>query len=80
MAGGEVYRVFPGLQQHLRPGDHLRPMYETILEQQGVVGLSIATRPDCLPDDVVDYLAELNSGPICGWRWACRRSTRRRPG
>jgi radical SAM protein (TIGR01212 family) len=22
--------------------------------------LSIATRPDCLPDDVVDYLAELN--------------------
>ena len=26
----------------------------------GVVGLSIATRPDCLPDDVVEYLAELN--------------------
>ena len=28
--------------------------------QPGVVGLSIATRPDCLPDDVVEYLAELN--------------------
>ena len=26
----------------------------------GVVGVSIGTRPDCLPDDVVDYLAELN--------------------
>ena len=38
----------------------LREYYETILEQPGVVGLSIATRPDCLPDDVVDYLAELN--------------------
>ena len=24
------------------------------------MGLSIATRPDCLPDDVVEYLAELN--------------------
>jgi radical SAM protein (TIGR01212 family) len=25
-----------------------------------VIGLSISTRPDCLPDDVVEYLAELN--------------------
>lgn len=30
------------------------------MQQPGVVGLSIATRPDCLPDDVVEYLAELN--------------------
>ncbi|PYZ97120.1 TIGR01212 family radical SAM protein [Alteribacter lacisalsi] len=42
------------------PVDELREMYEVILKQEGVVGLSIATRPDCLPDDVVDYLAELN--------------------
>lgn len=42
------------------PVDQLREMYEIILEQPGVVGLSIATRPDCLPDDVVEYLAELN--------------------
>ncbi|URN92766.1 MAG: TIGR01212 family radical SAM protein [Candidatus Pristimantibacillus lignocellulolyticus] len=38
----------------------LREYFEVILDQPGVVGLSIATRPDCLPDDVVDYLAELN--------------------
>lgn len=38
----------------------LRECFEVILEQPGVVGLSIATRPDCLPDDVVEYLAELN--------------------
>ena len=25
----------------------------------GVVGINIGTRPDCLPDDVIDYLAEL---------------------
>jgi hypothetical protein len=42
------------------PVEVLREYYETILQQPGVVGLSIATRPDCLPDDVVDYLAELN--------------------
>lgn len=42
------------------PVDELREYYELILQQPGVVGLSIATRPDCLPDDVVDYLAELN--------------------
>ncbi len=42
------------------PVEVLREYYEVILEQPGVVGLSIATRPDCLPDDVVEYLAELN--------------------
>jgi radical SAM protein (TIGR01212 family) len=42
------------------PVAELREYYELILAQPGVVGLSIATRPDCLPDDVVEYLAELN--------------------
>lgn len=42
------------------PVKQLREYFEIILQQPGVVGLSIATRPDCLPDDVVDYLAELN--------------------
>ena len=42
------------------PLDVLKEKYETILEQEDVVGLSISTRPDCLEDDVVEYLAELN--------------------
>ncbi|MDB5084441.1 MAG: family radical protein [Bacilli bacterium] len=42
------------------PVDELREMYETILQQDGVVGLSIATRPDCVPDDVVELLAEFH--------------------
>lgn len=42
------------------PVEELREYYEVILEQPGVVGLSIATRPDCLPEDVLDYLSELN--------------------
>ena len=39
----------------------LKEKFEAILALPDVVGLAIATRPDCLPDDVVDYLAELNT-------------------
>ncbi|MEX2104651.1 MAG: TIGR01212 family radical SAM protein [Bacilli bacterium] len=42
------------------PVEELREMYEIILEQEGNVGLAIATRPDCLPDDVMDLLDEMN--------------------
>ncbi|MGL5692822.1 MAG: TIGR01212 family radical SAM protein [Peptostreptococcaceae bacterium] len=42
------------------PLDILKEKYETILEQEDVIGLSISTRPDCLPDDIVEYLGELN--------------------
>jgi hypothetical protein len=42
------------------PLDVLKEKYETILKLDDVIGLSISTRPDCLPDDVVDYLGELN--------------------
>lgn len=38
----------------------LRDKYERVLEHPQVVGLMIGTRPDCLPDDVIDYLADLN--------------------
>ena len=38
----------------------LRERYEQVVNLPGVVGLSIGTRPDCLPDETIDYLAELN--------------------
>ena len=38
----------------------LREVYEEALVEEDVVGLSISTRPDCLPEDVLDYLEELN--------------------
>jgi len=41
------------------PVSILREKFEEALKFPGVVGLSIATRADCLPDDVCDYLAEL---------------------
>ncbi len=42
------------------PVEVLKEKFETILEQEGVVGLAISTRPDCIPDDVLEYLAQLN--------------------
>lgn len=42
------------------PADKLRSLYCEALSQTGVVGLAIATRPDCLPDDVLHLLQELN--------------------
>lgn len=38
----------------------LRYSYERILALPNVIGLNIATRCDALPDDVLDYLEELN--------------------
>lgn len=39
----------------------LREKYEEALKQEGVVGLAIATRPDCLGDEVIELLKEINS-------------------
>lgn len=38
----------------------LKEKYETILKLDNVVGLSIATRPDAISDEALDYLGELN--------------------
>lgn len=40
--------------------DDLRLLYETALADKDIVGLIIGTRPDCLPDSVLELLAELN--------------------
>ncbi|MEB1807887.1 MAG: TIGR01212 family radical SAM protein [Bacillaceae bacterium] len=57
---GKYIGYFQAYSNTYAPVSELREMFEIILQQEDVVGLSIATRPDCLPDDVVDYLAELN--------------------
>lgn len=42
------------------PLEILKEKYELILNQDNVVGLSIATRPDSISKDCMDYLEELN--------------------
>ncbi|EAF9863809.1 TIGR01212 family radical SAM protein, partial [Listeria monocytogenes] len=57
---GKCIAYFQAFTNTHAPVAELREKFETVLNEPGVVGLSIATRPDCLPDDVVEYLAELN--------------------
>lgn len=40
--------------------DTLKDLYEEALKTDDVVGLAIGTRPDCMPDELLDYLEELN--------------------
>jgi radical SAM protein (TIGR01212 family) len=40
--------------------ENLRLKYEEALKQEGVVAIAIATRPDCLGEDVLDLLEELS--------------------
>lgn len=57
---GKYMAYFQAYTNTHGPIEELKEKFESVLSQEGVVGISIATRPDCLPDDVVDYLAELN--------------------
>ena len=42
------------------PVQRLRFLWDDALSHPGVVGLAVATRPDCLPDDIIDLLSEYN--------------------
>ena len=42
------------------PLNELKELYESLLNLPKVVGLAIATRPDTLSQEVIDYLGELN--------------------
>lgn len=42
------------------PLERLKTLYEEALSMEDVVGLAIATRPDSISDEVLDYLTELN--------------------
>ena len=41
--------------------DELEPMFKKAMSYDEIVGISIATRPDCLPDDIMDMLIRLNA-------------------
>lgn len=46
------------------PLSYLQQCYETALQQPDVIGLSIGTRPDCLPESVLDYLEDLSQRTV----------------
>lgn len=58
----DVKKYLVYFQNYTNTHDHvdvLRSRYEQAINEPGVVGINIGTRPDCLPDETICYLAEL---------------------
>lgn len=57
---GKYIAYFQAFTNTYAPVERLRQLYMEAIAHPDVVAVSIATRPDCLPDEVINLLAELN--------------------
>lgn len=55
---GKYIAYFQAYTNTYAPVEVLREKYDEALKEDGVVGLAIATRPDCLDEDVLDLIEE----------------------
>lgn len=58
---GKYIAYFQAFTNTYAPVEHLRKLYEEAIRSEDVVGLAIGTRPDCLSDEVVELLAQINA-------------------
>ena len=58
--GGKYIAYFQSFSNTYAPLSRLRQLYEAAMEPEEIVGLAIGTRPDCLPEETVALLGELN--------------------
>lgn len=59
--GGKYIAYFQAFTNTYAPVERLRTLYYEAVAPEEIVGLSIGTRPDCLGDDVITLLKEINS-------------------
>lgn len=59
-AASRYLAYFQSFSNTYAPLEVLRQRYSEALSHEGVVGLVIGTRPDCVDEAVLDYLAELS--------------------
>lgn len=57
---GKYIAYFQAFTNTYAPVEQLQSVYEEAMAPEDVVGISIGTRPDCLAEDVVSLLAQLN--------------------
>ena len=57
---GRYMAYFQAFTNTYAPVERLRGLYMEEVNHPDIVGISIATRPDCLPDEVIDLLEEIN--------------------
>lgn len=60
IADGAYIAYFQPFTNTYAPVDKLRELFEAAISPDYIVGLSVATRPDCLGEDVLELLAGLN--------------------
>ena len=58
--GGKFIAYFQSFTNTYAPVSHLRQLYLQAMEPEEIVGLAIGTRPDCLGEDIIALLEELN--------------------
>ena len=57
---GKYIAYFQAHTNTYAPLDILKEKYESVLDKKNVVGIAVATRPDAIEEEVLDYLEELN--------------------
>lgn len=58
--GGKYIAYFQSYTNTYGPAEKMRSLFTEAMSRPEVVALSVATRPDCLGDEVMDLLTELN--------------------
>ena len=58
---GKYMAYFQAFTNTYAPVEHLRKLYYEAIAPEEIVGLSIGTRPDCLGEDVIALLSEINA-------------------
>jgi len=58
---GKYIAYFQSFSNTYAPYDRLKSLFYEAITPEYVVGISIATRPDCLPDSTVELLKEINA-------------------
>lgn len=57
---GKYIAYFQAYTNTYAPVDYLRNIFTEAITHPDIAGISIATRPDCIPEDVINLLDELN--------------------
>lgn len=60
-SGSRYVAYFQAYTNTYAPIGYLRKLFTPVIERGDIAALSIATRPDCLDDDVLELLRELNN-------------------
>ena len=58
--GGKYIAYFQSFTNTYAPPEKLEKLYQEAIQPEDIVGLSIGTRPDCLPDETIALLQQIH--------------------